>query len=263
VGWVSFYDQTIDVSGSAASGSIPFVIEGLTGKRIVFEVSNPEALDTWKTAFNLSFSQELADFPARSRALESYSGRVLLNRKTLISPPFSPDPYEAKLLIPYWHQQLYIKIWQETTTSDHTHTGFLIENVNPQVLTYTISQSSVDSGAQDSYANLTDDSLTTGAGTANDSMAWIRADFGQNKTFNRISLAGGSIPRWDTNVALYLNGAVVEISIDGSLWMSFLPPITDVINTGNRWYAFTPITARYVRLRKSGYLGACEFKIYG
>lgn len=63
MGWVSFYDQTITVGGSATTGAIPFIIGGLTGKRIVFEVSNPAALDTWKTAFNLTFSQDLADFP--------------------------------------------------------------------------------------------------------------------------------------------------------------------------------------------------------
>lgn len=139
-----------------------------------------------------------------------------------------------------------------------------IENINPQLLTYTISQSSVGvSAVAGTYAALTDGSLTTGTGTTNGSLEeWIKAEFSVPTRFNRLSFAGGSIA-WDSNVALYLNGAVIEISLDGSLWMEFLQPITGVTNTGSRWYAFAPITAKYVRLRKAGYLGACEFKIYG
>lgn len=140
------------------------------------------------------------------------------------------------------------------------------ENISPTLLTYTISQSSVYGGATGTYANCTDGNFTTGAGTNSPAGQWIQATFAQNTKINQISFAGGTIPSFGATGNL-MSGALIEISLDNSIWMSLAGiSIGQVDDTGaSRWYVFPAITARYVRIKKyaSGYLGLTEFKIYG
>lgn len=143
----------------------------------------------------------------------------------------------------------------------------LAENLSPILLTYTISQSSVYSGTTTAtYANLTDGSFTTGAGTQSIAGAnWIKATFSQPTRFNRLSFAAGSIPNFGSSQS-YLNGCSIEISMDDTTWMRLFEGTLSEFSDagGSLYYAFSPITALHVRVRKTGNsVGMTEFKIYG
>lgn len=142
-----------------------------------------------------------------------------------------------------------------------------VENLSPTLLTYTISQSSVYSNTTPgTYANLTDGNFTTGAGTSPVAgLNWIKATFAQPTTFNRFSFAAGSIANFGTTQS-YLNGASIEISMDDTTWMRlFDGTLSEFLDAGGSlYYAFSPITARYVRVRRtSNSVAMTEFKIYG
>lgn len=146
--------------------------------------------------------------------------------------------------------------------------GLTAENTAPSQLTYTASQSSVYGGATGSYANLTDGSYTTGAGTDGaGSVQWIQADLGSVKTINRIQIAGGTLPVWGA-IATYINNlAYLEFSTDGSTWCTLIQLLQGISDTASRLYGFAPFKARYVRIVKysatNTYVGLGEFRIYG
>lgn len=140
-----------------------------------------------------------------------------------------------------------------------------VYNNSPGVLTYTLSQSSVyQNTTAGTFAALTDGSLTTGAATVQGANQWMKADLGGVKYFNQITLSGGTLPNWG-NVAFYLNGHSIEISIDNSNWLILMPSISLISDTEPTTFVFGAVAARYVRIRTrtNNYLAACEFKILG
>ena len=146
---------------------------------------------------------------------------------------------------------------------DHTHSG--LPNFNPQQLSYTASQSSTyGTTPVGTYTNLTDGNLSTGTGTGNDTIAWIQADLGAIKSVSQVWIAGGAIPGGWGQSAGYLDGAALEISLDGSTWLLAIPSLAQMTDTAVAKFAFGGLAARYVRIRKSSnYIGASEFRIFG
>lgn len=145
----------------------------------------------------------------------------------------------------------------------HTHTGMI--PTSPQALPYTFSQSSVYGGNstyQGSYTKLTDGSLSSGAGTNSDSTAFLKADLGSIKVISRIAIGGGPLTNWG-NTASYLNGAILEVSIDDTNWDMLIPSLSLISDTAVVYFAVLA-AARYVRIRRNGnFIGIMEFAIYG
>jgi hypothetical protein len=111
--WSLFHDQTHNLYGSHASGDTVITLEGLTGNQLLIQAANPSPSPTWRLGLRLLFVQPLPDFPGGAIVAESYGRKVLLAKPCLIEAPLSIDsPYAIKLLIPYWHKQLNIKIHQ-------------------------------------------------------------------------------------------------------------------------------------------------------
>lgn len=122
---------------------------------------------------------------------------------------------------------------------------------------YTASQSSTYSGLAGSFSTLTDGVSTTGAATNSATSEWIQADCGAVTTISSISVAGGTLPGWG-GVASYLNGAVIEVSTNLSAWTT-ITTISDVTDSGSRTFTTPAISARYVRIRRNGWLATTEF----
>jgi Phage tail repeat like len=146
--------------------------------------------------------------------------------------------------------------------SSHTHAG--LPNLSPAELTYTASQSSTyGTTPAGTYASLTDGSFTTGTGTSSEATAWIKADLGSVKAISQIWLGGGTIPGGWGNAAGYLNAATLEVSFDDSNWAIALLSLAQISDTAVTKFAFGGLLARYVRIKRSGYIGAGEFRIFG
>lgn len=127
---------------------------------------------------------------------------------------------------------------------------------------YTASQSSVYGNLAASFANLSDGIDSSGAGTNNDTNAWIQADCGLILTISSVGVAGGSISGWG-GVALYLNSSAIEVSQDSSAWVR-VAAISGMSDSGSdrvRTFTFSPIAARYVRIVRSGWLATTELVI--
>ena len=142
------------------------------------------------------------------------------------------------------------------------------DNVSPTEFSYTASQSSVYGGATGTFANLTDGSFTTGAGTDGaGTVQWIQADLGSSKVINRIRLGGGTLPVWGAIASYINNSAYLEFSNDGSTWATLIQLIQGISDSASRLYGFSPFTARYIRIVKytatNTYVGLGEFRIYG
>lgn len=133
--------------------------------------------------------------------------------------------------------------------------------LNPQLLTYTVSQSAVDAGHTGTYSNLTDDDRTTGAATPN-AQSWIKADLGSLQQVNRLCLAGGELSGWDSNVSSYINGAIVEVSINDLDWTPLFT-ISGVTNSRESVFLISSPPIRYLRVFRGGYLGTTTFKLLG
>lgn len=146
-------------------------------------------------------------------------------------------------------------------------------------LTYTVSQSSVfGNPATDcigTFANLTNDSNQTGAGTLNagvvGSPQWIQADLGQSRNVLSCTVAGGTLPVNFGAVAEYLNGAQVQVSPDASSW-EVVTLVSGAVNTDflNITRKPTPTiipihrNTRYIRLYSpNSWLGTTELRIRG
>jgi hypothetical protein len=111
--WSLFYDQAITLSGSKATGDNSLIIQGLIGSQLLIEASNSTAFATWHLGCRLLFIHSLPDFPSGAVAAASYGGKVLLNKRFIVDAPLVIEsPYSIELLIPWWHRQLKIKIWQ-------------------------------------------------------------------------------------------------------------------------------------------------------
>lgn len=111
--WSIFYDQALTLASSQAVGDNVLTLDGLTGNQILVQVSSPTSAPRWRLALRVLFLHQLLDFPPGAIVAESYGRKVLLNKPCLIEAPLSiTAPYSIKLLIPYWHKQINLKIWQ-------------------------------------------------------------------------------------------------------------------------------------------------------
>lgn len=109
--------------------------------------------------------------------------------------------------------------------------------------------------------NMRDGDSTTGAATNNGASEWIRADLGSAKVVGRVDVAGGNLAIWG-QVALFLNGAVIQYSNDGSSWTT-AATISGVDDTGTLFpFNFTQVSARYWRIQRAGFLSTTEFRLY-
>ena len=158
---------------------------------------------------------------------------------------------------------LQAEIEKLKTLITHTHAG--LPNLSPQPLSYTASQSSTyGTTPVGTYANLTDGNLSTGTGTSNDTTAWIQADLGEIKSVSQVWIAGGAIPGSWGSGATYLNGATLEVSLDGSNWLRAIPILAGITDYEVTKFAFGGLVAHYVRISKSSnFIGASEFRIFG
>lgn len=115
--WTLYLDEALSFDGSQAVGDNLLSLEGLRGNQLLIQVSSPSAAPRWRLAFRLIFIQPLLDFPGGAIVAESYGRKVLLGRSCLIEAPLSiVSPYGIKLMIPYWHRQLNLKIWEREQT---------------------------------------------------------------------------------------------------------------------------------------------------
>jgi F5/8 type C domain/Phage tail repeat like len=135
------------------------------------------------------------------------------------------------------------------------------ENLSPSLLTYTVSQSSTY-GSAATYANVTDNNFSTGGGTNTQSSNWIQFTFAAPTKFTRITMGGATIPGFGS-ASNYMNGASLEISLDGNTWAILIQTIAGITDTGTLTFAFSPITAKALRLRRQGYAAVGEFQVYG
>lgn len=153
----------------------------------------------------------------------------------------------------------------------HTHTADQISGLTagsqfPKTVTelnYTFSQSSDNPAG--TYAILTDGSQTTGAGTTNEgtAIAWLKADLGSLHHIEHLRLGGGVFAGWSSTTA-YWDNVTIEVSSDDTNWMQLFAPNAAITSdtTIKRFFAgYVP--ARYVRLRRTGYLALAELRIFG
>lgn len=136
-------------------------------------------------------------------------------------------------------------------------------------LTYTVSQSSLERGVaslEGTYAQLTDGSHTTGAGTnpgTTQNPAWVQFDLGSVKFINEIRLSGGNLADGFGATAAYLNGLPLQVSRDGTDW-NFLVTIQGTTNDLLLVGFAAGVWARYVRIFTTGtYIGIAEMRILG
>jgi hypothetical protein len=130
-------------------------------------------------------------------------------------------------------------------------------------LPYTFSQSSAL--ITGSYADLTDGSTATGAGTTNEgsSIAWLKADLGAVQFIEHIRVQGGSLPGWTSTSADWTN-VVVEVSADNSNWMLMIPSgVCTTSDSEMSRYFMGYVKARYVRFKRAGFLALAELRIWG
>ena len=147
--------------------------------------------------------------------------------------------------------------------ANHTHSG--LPSLNPQPLVYTFTQSTVyqsNASYQGSYNNLNDGSYTTGAGTGSGSFEWLKADLGSVKSIARIAIGSGNPSGWGST-ASYLNAATLEVSTDNSSWALLMPTISQIADNATTLFAFGAVACQYIRIRKSGFIGCTELKVYG
>lgn len=131
-------------------------------------------------------------------------------------------------------------------------------------LTYTISQNHVWGGHAGTYQNLRDGLGTTGAAAGTISSEWVEADFGQVVSgISGVTVGGGSLAGWG-GVALYLNGGNIAVSSNRVDWtqVSSISGVTDSGPTQFVRFNFSPVSARYVRIRRGAYLSTTEFIIH-
>jgi len=102
----------------------------------------------------------------------------------------------------------------------------------------------------------------SGAATGNSGEQWIKVDLGSAMPVGRVTLGGGNIPDFGM-AADYVNGAEIQYSPDNSAWtaVATVSGVTDTLPL-EKAFTFTPVTARYWRIRKaSGYLATTTFKL--
>jgi len=126
-----------------------------------------------------------------------------------------------------------------------------------------ISNYSAEATCAGSFASLTDNHPGTGVFTSNNNPSWIRADFGAPVTVTAVTVGGGTLVScWNGDLSTYLNNATIQSSTTGSTvegdWTT-RATVTGV-TSGVRTFTFSPVTARYWRLRYTTHLGTSEFQ---
>ena len=112
--WSLFTDQVIDILTSPASGDAVIPFDGLVGESLVIWASNPLAKPNWNLACRLMFERSIPDFP-QGGITASYQGRsISMGDYVIIDVPLSlQPPYKVVIVVPFWHSQLSIKIWEQ------------------------------------------------------------------------------------------------------------------------------------------------------
>lgn len=143
--------------------------------------------------------------------------------------------------------------------------GFSLGTAFGEIFPVSFSQSSVFAGVPAaSSANMADDNQTTGTGTDFSMDEFIRADLGSPRTVSTVRVAGGNITGWGV-VSPYLNGAVIQSSVDDINWTT-QATISGTSEVGGPVdFSFTPVTARYWRISNgflSMFLSTTEFRLF-
>lgn len=129
----------------------------------------------------------------------------------------------------------------------------------------TWAQSSVYSGITAANStNMRDGNVTTGTGTNDGTTEWIRADLGSAVTITAIVLGGGYLAGWG-DVGSYTNGGNIQSANSTSGPWTNRALIAGLSASGAgvvKEFAFAPVSARYWRIVKSGYVAATEFRLY-
>lgn len=125
--------------------------------------------------------------------------------------------------------------------------------VSSSVSIVAVSQSS---GTAATIVQMNDMVFTTGALTTSSINAWVRVDMDSARTISYVDLAAQS-------AVGNLNGRRIEVSTDGTSWITVLASITGASTTITNRYSFAPISARYVRVfnpaATAGIVGVSEF----
>lgn len=129
----------------------------------------------------------------------------------------------------------------------------------------TWAQSSVYSGVTTANStNMRDGNVSTGTGTNNGATEWIRADLGSAVTITAVVLGGGYLTGWG-DVGTYTNGGNIQSANSTSGPWTNRALIAGLSASGEgvvKEFAFAPVSARYWRIVKSGYIAATEFRFY-
>jgi hypothetical protein len=121
--------------------------------------------------------------------------------------------------------------------------------------------SAFSSGLVATAVNMRDGIGTTGAAT-NNSTQWIRVDLGSAKNIARIALGGGTLPGWGS-AANYLNGRLIQYSLDGTTGWTTVATVAGVDDTGVMTnFDFPAVSARYWRLSSTAWLSVSEMRLY-
>ena len=160
------------------------------------------------------------------------------------------------------------------TTSAYTYdaadnrSSMLRTTGGPELTTTTFSASSNYGGYSGltNYGAMRDANFLLGTsihGTNYEVDAWIQVDLGASTAVSRVDVAPadpGAPGGWG---ALYLNGAHVEYSTNGSTWTS-AGTVSGAVDGSYFSVSLGGATARYVRLRMDYfYLGIGDFRIFG
>jgi hypothetical protein len=154
------------------------------------------------------------------------------------------------------------RYWRISKSGYLATTEFRFNEPLPVALSnsFTASQSSTyGSVPVATYANLNDSSLSTGTGTSSSSSSWIQTDFGSAIEVAFVTLGGGRLAGWGS-ISGYLNSAALQYSSDGQSWATALT-VSGVVDTDSQTFVLNaPISARYWRIFKSGYIATSEFR---
>jgi hypothetical protein len=133
-----------------------------------------------------------------------------------------------------------------------------------QSSTYTGVPSATTSNMKDANGN---GDPVTGTGTDSTGIEWIKADLGSQKEICEVRIGFGVLAGWGSIVTFTDGTTSLEYSTDNSTWTLIAAvrsrPRTDS-GAADRDLAFhfPPTTARYWRIKRSGYLGTATFRLF-
>ena len=133
-------------------------------------------------------------------------------------------------------------------------TGGVLNNT-PSTTYYTpvsVAQSTV-STYTGTVANFQDANYTNGARTLSSGAQWISVNLGSFYSISIVQLAALT--------SANLNGASIQTSLDNVIWTTVVASISGATNTAMNNFSFTPITAQYIRVSKTGTVDISEFRV--